>query len=413
MKLNVEQLRYFRAFSDLHTDQLALVAEVVDVRACESGTTLLELGSDDPYSYFLLAGRVLLLSEDGRRLQVEAGTDRGRNPLSDLKPRKYAVKAIGPVVYLRIASDLLRSLSAKKRTSDDVLVQAVDHPTELRSAVELLHDRIRHDLETDALKIPSLPEVATRIGQILHKASTNARQVANIVATDPAMAAKVIKVANSPVYGGVSPVASLADAVMRLGFQMTHNLVISHALKELYKARSKRVRVRMYKLWRHSVRTAAFCFVAAGITRRFNPDHALLGGLLHDIGLVPVYGYLDEALELMDSELEIEELTERLRAPVGAGILRAWSFSDDIVNACIEAELWGRDPGPEPDLADLVVLAQLYGFIGSNEIQGKPALDEVPAFRKLFGTAMTPHNSIKMLRRVQERVEAVERMLKV
>ncbi len=159
------------------------------------------------------------------------------------------------------------------------------------------------------------------------------------------------------------------------------------------------------------MRVAAICYVLANISRRFNPDQAMLAGLLHDIGLIPVYSYLDEAMDLVDEELGFDDITQRMRAPVGAKILRAWEFGEDMVTACREAELWGRNTDPQPDLADLVVLAQLHSFIGSKQINDKPALDEVPAFGKLFGKEMNPKDSLKILRRAQQRIDMVERML--
>ncbi len=219
-----------------------MVANAAEAYTCKPDSNILELGSDDPYSYFLLSGRVELTAADGGRLKVEAESERARNPLSDLRPRKYAVKALGKVYYLKIESSLLHAISAHDPSADSVLVHAMDQPTELRPAVQHLWERIRSDLENDLLQIPTLPDVATRIGQILHKTSTDAKQIANVVALDPAMAAKLLKASNSPVYGGLSPTASLADAVMRLGFDMTHNLVISYALGELYKPRSRLIR---------------------------------------------------------------------------------------------------------------------------------------------------------------------------
>jgi HD-like signal output (HDOD) protein len=410
--LKIEKLRHFRAFADLNSEQLKLLGSASEQLDCEPGTPVLALGSDDPYSYFLLSGRVEMTAADGQRVEVSADSERARNPLADLRPRKYAVKAVGPARLLKIESGLLRALASDDLPSDSVLVQALDQPTELRPAVGYLWDRIRSELDQDRLPLPTLPEVATRIGQILHQTSADAKQVANVVALDPAMAAKITRAANSPVYSGLSPVASLTDAIMRLGFRMSHNLVISYALRDLYKARSGLVREQMQKLWRHSVRVASFAYVLAGITRRFDPDRAMLAGLLHDIGLVPVYSYLDEAMELVDEDLDFSELADRLRAPVGARILRQWSMDDELVQACREAELWERDLGEAADLADLVVLAQLHLFMGTRQMQDKPAMEKVPAFRRVFGAGMTPEKTLAVLARARQRIEAVEQMLR-
>lgn len=411
MNLDTSQLRFFRPFSDLDAEQLELIASSSETRECPAGTHILHLGDTQPYSYFLLQGKVELIAADGAKVEIEAESERARNPLADLLPRKYEVVARAPVSYLKVASSMVQAVKSADPEAYSVMIQSLDQPTEMRPAAQVLLKRIRSDLKHDRLQMPSLPEVAVRIGKILHETSTNAKHIADAVALDPAMATKLMRAANSPVYGGVAPVASLSDAVMRLGFQMTHNLVISYALRDLYRSRSRLMLGRMRALWRHSVRVAAICFVLAMITRRFNPDEAMLAGLLHDIGVIPIYTYADAAQEMLEDLSDLDDLTQRLRAPVGAKILETWGFDDKLVTACREADMWQRDGTAKADLADLVLLAQLHSFIGTDEVRKLPAVDQVPAFRKVLGEDMTPKKSLKLMRRAQQRIDTVEQML--
>ena len=75
--------------------------------------------------------------------------------------------------------------------------------------------RLYEDLNADRLLLPSLPHVAVRIGEAVNEENSDARRVASLIETDPAIAVKIVKAANSARFGGASRAATVAEAVAR------------------------------------------------------------------------------------------------------------------------------------------------------------------------------------------------------
>jgi HD-like signal output (HDOD) protein len=277
----------------------------------------------------------------------------------------------------------------------------------------LLSSALLKDLEQDCLVLPSLPDVAIRVGRAMRNETSDARTLAKIIQTDPVITTKLIRAANSPLYAGVAPVDSCSAAVVRLGAKTTHKLVFSFALRQLFNTRSALLKTQMRQLWEHSVKVSAICYVLAHITRKFNPEHALLAGLLHDIGTVAILSYAERFPDVVNDEVKLNQAIQDMRGLIGSRILKAWDFTEDLVMVTAEAENWLRNGDQPLDYADLVIVAQLHSYIGSPRMPQLPTLDEVPAFRKLGLEGLSPRLSIMILDKAEEKIARAEALLKL
>jgi HD-like signal output (HDOD) protein len=209
--------------------------------------------------------------------------------------------------------------------------------------------------------LPSLPDVAIRIGEAVNDDNADARKVASVIETDPAIALKMLKAANSARFGGVSQIATVTEAVARLGLQNTRFLVITFALRELFRTDSKALANRMSALWEHSRRIAAFTRVLGEkVEKRFNPHESLLAGLVHDIGGLAVIAYARDFPEVAGNPAALESSIAALRTQLGGMILSKWQVPPELVTAAKEAENWFRQTEGQADYADLVIVAQLH-----------------------------------------------------
>ncbi|PVV21485.1 MAG: cyclic nucleotide-binding protein, partial [gamma proteobacterium symbiont of Ctena orbiculata] len=267
------------------------------------------------------------------------------------------------------------------------------------------------DLKNNCLVLPSLPDVAVRVGRAMRDENTNARKLANIVQTDPAITTKLVRAANSPLYAGVTPVDSCAAAIVRLGADTTHKLVLTFALRELFNTHSKVLKEHMHQLWEHSVKVSAICYVLAKISGQFNPEHALLAGLLHDIGNVAILSYAENFTEVAKDDEKLEQVMHDMRGSIGSAILQNWGFIDDLIQVTKEAENWYREHDGEADYTDLVIVSQLHTFIGSDAMKQLPTLDQVPALKRLNLGELTPKLSLKILDKAEEKIERAQKML--
>ena len=406
-----EILKQFQPLDKLDDVQRELLARSLHIHSAGKGMILIQEGDAAHFSLYLLKGRLRLVSADGRISEIDDTGTQSNSPIANLIPRRYTVETVTTVDYLMVDGDLLDGLI----NSDNDGISATEIPSsgpyDATVTENILSSTLLQDLENDQLVLPSLPDVAVRLGRAMRDESTNARKLAHVIQTDPAITTKLIRAANSPLYAGVTPVDSCAAAIIRLGADTTHKLVLTFALRELFKTRSETLKKHMRKLWEHSVQVSAISYVLAKTCGEFNPEHALLAGLLHDIGNVAVLSYAERFPEIANDDEKLEEVMSDMRGPVGSAILKSWGFIEDLIQVAEEAENWLRTHDGKADYADLVIIAQLHTFIGKPEMAHLPTLDQVPALQKFNMGELTPKLSLKILDKAEEKITRAESML--
>jgi HD-like signal output (HDOD) protein len=406
-----EILKRFHPLDQLNDIQLELLGRSIQIHSAGRGLRILEQGDTTPFSLYLIKGKLRLYSTDGRITEIHDDSTQAQNPIANLVPRRYTVEAVLPTDYLVIDHNLLDGLL---NTGEGFTATEIDSDSQIIDpllAESKLANHLLDDLNNNCLVLPSLPDVAVRVGRAMRDETTNARKLASIVQTDPAITTKLVRAANSPLYAGVTPVDSCAAAIVRLGADTTHKLVLTFALRELFNTHSKILKQQMQKLWAHSVKVSAICYVLAKISGRFNPEHALLAGLLHDIGNVAILNYAEKYTEVSNDAEKLAQVMQDLRGRIGSEILHSWGFIDDLIQVTEEAENWFREHNEEADYADLVIVSQLHTFIGSEEMKHLPSLDQVPAVKRLDMGELTPKLSLKILDKAEEKIARASQML--
>jgi HD-like signal output (HDOD) protein len=404
-------LKNFHPLDNLSEVQLELLGRSLKIYSAGKGLTILEQGDTTEFSLYLLKGRLRLHSQDGRVSEITEATPQAQNPIASLIPRRYSVESITYVEYLMVDNSLLEGLLNKEEGITATELSLENQTYDKESAQNSLTEALITDLNQDKLVLPSLPDVAVRVGRAMRDENTNARKLAEIVQTDPAITTKLIRAANSPLYAGVTPVDSCAAAIVRLGADTTHKLVLTFALRELFNTRSKVLKTHMRDLWLHSVKVSAVSYILAKISKQFNPEHALLAGLLHDIGNIAILSYAEHYPEVANDDEKLEQVMSDMRGRIGSVILRNWGFIEDLIIVTQEAENWHREQEGEADYADLVIVAQLHSYIGSSVMKDLPSLDQVPALKRLNLEELTPKLSLKVLDKAEERIAHAEAML--
>lgn len=407
-----ESLKQFQPLDRLDDVQLELLARSLSIHSAGKGTTLIQEGDAAFFSLYLLRGRLQLTSADGRVTEIDDSSSQSRSPIANLVPRRYTVKTVSTVDYLMVDGDLLEGLMNNEEDGISATELPSSGPYDRTETENVLSTALMQDLENDRLMLPSLPDVAVRLGRAMRDENTNAHKLANVIQTDPAITTKLIRAANSPLYAGVTPVDSCATAIVRLGADTTHKLVLTFALRELFKTRSTVLKQRMQQLWEHSVKVSAISYVLAIVSDQFNAEHALLAGLLHDIGNIAILSYAERFPDVASDDEKLGQVMSDMRGPIGSAILRNWGFIEDLIQVAEEAENWMRDHEGKADYADLVIIAQLHTFIGKPEMAEVPTLDQVPALQKLDMGELTPKLSLKILDKAQEKIARAESLLR-
>jgi len=147
-----------------------------------------------------------------------------------------------------------------------------------------LIDAITHD----RLTLPTLPEVALKIRDAVNDPDVTSNGLAGVIGQDAALAARIIKVANSPLMRGSVSVDNLQLAITRMGINFVRNLATGLAMEQMFQATHDAVDQRLRASWEHSIEVASISHVLASNFTKLKPDQATLAGLVHEIGILPI-----------------------------------------------------------------------------------------------------------------------------
>lgn len=407
--VNDSELQRFPALRSLSADALhelkrhaAVLTE--DVR----GKPLFTLRVARPHTFFLLDGSLRLERADGTGFNLRAGEGAALEPLGAGQEGLLTATSLSPVRYLKVDADLLDILGRSGEPEDYAIDEL--HADDDEPDNRLLF-RIYQDYIDDKLDIPQIPEISLRVRKAVDQPEVDIPMVARIIQADPALVARLVRVANSALYAGASPVGNIRDALVRLGLSVTRDLVTSFTLQNLFKSDHALVRQRILKVWQHSTMVAAVSFTLARLTRLYEPEHALLAGLLHDIGTATILQQADACEALAQDSRALEEVVVKLRGQVGAMVLEKWGFSTDLVNVAREAHTWYRDDSPEHELCDLIIVANLHCMGGDAEAFGAPPMELVPAYGKLSLGDLTASQQLKILDDAKKEITEMRRLL--
>ncbi len=280
-------------------------------------------------------------------------------------------------------------------------------------ALNRLTARIRADARLGRLQLPTLPDVALKIRRALDDESQNAARIARIVQLDPALSARLLQVANSARYLGTHKVSEVREAVTRLGLDATRSLATALTLHQTFSCRDPMLRRQMTALWKESCRVAAVANVLAAVTPGLKSDLALLGGLLHNVGTLPLLPYLKEFPTLLESPDTLDLMVGRLRSRLGSALLRHWQFDEALIPIPEEADDWLRDSGQDaPDYVDVILVARIHALFGQQKGSTMlRSLGSMPAFQKFPISRLGPDASIQLIEEAQEEIGSMMHLL--
>jgi putative nucleotidyltransferase with HDIG domain len=151
-------------------------------------------------------------------------------------------------------------------------------------------------------EIDSLPEVTTRIVEIVEDPNATARDMHDVVRSDPALAAKILKVVNSAFYGLPSQIASLERAITMLGLSAVKNIALAASLARMFRAEAVSDQFAARDLWQHCVAVGVCARELGAATEWAQRDEVFVAGLVHDLGLIIVQQLFPDKLRVVSEE---------------------------------------------------------------------------------------------------------------
>ncbi|WP_455203759.1 HDOD domain-containing protein [Kaarinaea lacus] len=413
--VDIETLSSFYPLNALTENELELLAGQISVVRAKKGRVLVEYGSSDRKTLYLVKGKIELIAADGHVHSIQQGSPQSLRPISHLDPHHYTVKSLSPVEFIRIDNQIIDNLLEEETRFGEKV-------EDLYVSESIMNNRLFQDLYEDLVEdrliIPTLPQVAIQIRNVVDE-EVEIRKVEMVIQTDPSIAAMLLKVANSALFRTGNPVKTIEQAILKLGLKMVKSLVISYSMKDLFQSDYPYINKRLQHLWVHSAEVASVSFVLARKLKTFDPEYALLLGLLHDIGMLPILSYAARYPDIANQPQLIDSSIEQLHAEIGAIILSEWRFTDDFVVTSKEADDWYRDTQSNADYCDLVLVAQLHSFIGKakdsvTKLVGNkaiPPLSDIPAFQKLGLETSGPEQSIAILADANQQLAEAKQIL--
>ena len=244
-------------------------------------------------------------------------------------------------------------------------------------------ETLNQAIDNNKLTLPTLPEVAIQVRNAVEKESSTAKQVADIIVTDAALSARLLQVANSPLYRGRVAIDSVQMAVTRLGVRLVRSLVVSLIMQQIFQATHDLLDQKFRQVWEESVQIAALSRVLAGNLDHLDKEQAMLGGLIHNIGALPILAMAENYDELLENPLELDRVITALSPTVGTRILQMWDFPPSLIKVTQHALDLAYQSEDEADYVDVVQVARLESLVSKPDSVPMTEWAGIPAFRKV------------------------------
>ncbi len=205
--------------------------------------------------------------------------------------------------------------------------------------------------------LPSLPTVALRVLDLADRADASTADIADAIEKDPALAARVLKVVNSSLFGLPNPVGSVQHATVVLGLRTVRVLALSFSLVDTM-TNSNAATFDFPLYWRRSLTTAVLARLVAETVDISRRDEALVSGLLCDIGLMAAARMVPEMYETIWEARHARRVPVQVveqekfgitHAGISRELLKKWNLPAEICQAVAGHHGDGLDAIPAED----------------------------------------------------------------
>lgn len=404
------RLADYEPFSHLTDVQRIFLSQFLEMKSLSPGQKILLDSGNGAFEIFLFSGRVKVESHISERVSVSAVDSLNRSGLISSFSSANSIIAESPAEYFTVSSEhmnyLRKGVKQEYIASPEILASMNKHPMVLA---------FFRELQKGQILLPSLPELASQISQAVTRKDLHLQDMSRLIASDPNLSASLLKMVNSPFYRGMNEITCIPDAVTRLGLDVTNTLVLAFAARYNDASHPVWVKKRLLNSWKESVQMAAFCYVLAIHCGGLSSEEALLTGLLHNIGELPLLDYAAQHPELEHDTEELDAIIRDFRCYVGSIILREWNLPEALITAVQHCDTLVFEPYEQtPVLTDLIIVARAYHeryspHSDSNELP--PDLEKIPSYFKLcqLKGAKIPED---VLDSAQEQIRIVKELLK-
>lgn len=275
-------------------------------------------------------------------------------------------------------------------------------------SVQAFLDHVQQELDANRLILPTLPDIALRVRDAVTKGDATAQELANMIATDAALSTRLIQVANSPLYRGAVEIKNIQMAVTRLGNKTIRTLITSLVMQQMFTPTTRTLEEYFRETWEQSINVSSISRALVTFVPHLNPDEAMLAGLIHQIGKLPILTLVENIPEFRDSPSRLAKLLEKAHPAIGKIIMDSWTFPEELKAVPHQYINFNYDSGPKADYVDVVQVAFLQSIAGTDHPATRVDWSTVPSFAKL---GLASNAEILEIEGISEEIELAQSLL--
>ena len=241
----------------------------------------------------------------------------------------------------------------------------------------------------DVTQLVSLPAACIRLTEMVDDPSCSAEDMGRVINQDPALTVRLLRVANSPMYGFATQIDTVTRAVTVLGTQQVRDIALATSAVKTFQGIPNTL-VSMHNFWEHSIYCALAARTLAMDCLRRQREAVFVAGLLHDIGELVLYNRLPElsrkvletcadgpdTLEMQEAEREIIGFDH---AEVGSELAHRWALPTNL-QECIA---YHHDPGEAKQNRVEAAIVHIANSIATLAALNTTDLDQAPRIQKI------------------------------
>ena len=171
------------------------------------------------------------------------------------------------------------------------------------------HDELKSRIIQSIKDLPPMPQAVTKIQRLISDLNSNTTQVADIIESDQAIAAKVLKMANSAFYGMSGKISSIHQASLLLGYRTLGEIVTMAGGADILAGKMPGYGYDSQELWQHSLSVAFTSKIIADMKHKDVIHEAHTAGLIHDVGKIILDRHVLENKDQITAYMTGEEKT--------------------------------------------------------------------------------------------------------
>ena len=276
------------------------------------------------------------------------------------------------------------------------------------------------DLVNNASELITLPEVALRVNEVANDPESTVEDMAAVLIQDPALTARMLKIANSAYYGLSAEIETITRAISVLGTNKIRELALSSSANKTFEGIPNDL-ISMHDFWHHSLYCGILAKILAKKSKKAHSESIFIAGLLHDIGQLLIFNQRPQQsheiiLLLMEGTEELETFEAERHVlgfdhmQVGAALIESWKLPP-VLKECIEFHHDPQNAKQFPAEVALINIANAVAVMA--DFHSMDPNDEIPLINSESWelTGLSKADLPQAIEEAQKEIQEVESVL--